>query len=299
MKRLSINFILFSAVLFFTACATGPKLSIDSYSTPEDIDVLSNIEINYAYIPKNSYLVMWLNPKVKLYDGANGLISPMILKTLKDELEKSTFITVDPSGDFDPVTLNIVVSEYNYDKTIDMTQIKSDEKNNESSLELEMSFIISKGGEDLLIRTYSDEKTYKTSNPMGIVNDIALADELSKKMIKKFISDITPQKTETQKQFKPFPEELMHITKLVKEKNYTKAVKDMSNYHGQKDMDYYYNLALLYEARASESGNLMLLSMAKVNYERSFKLGGDDDSLIEDAYEEFITLYELLHKTRK
>jgi hypothetical protein len=64
-------------------------------------------------------------------------------------------------------------------------------------------------------------------------------------------------------------------------------------------MNFYYDLAVLYEAYASETENLKLLKLADRNYEKAISLGGLNDKLIIDAKSRFDNFYELLNKTKK
>ena len=99
--------------------------------------------------------------------------------------------------------------------------------------------------------------------------------------------------------FKPLPKELNAVLSYAKRKNYKGAIKLMNYYKGKKDMDFYYNIAILYEAEASEKENLRLLKLADDSYEKAISLGGINDKIIVDAKARFDNFYELLSKTKK
>ena len=73
----------------------------------------------------------------------------------------------------------------------------------------------------------------------------------------------------------------------------------MEKYKCKRDMNFYYDLAILYEAQASVSEDLSGLDSANDNYNMALSRGGAKDELILSAKARFDNFYELLEKTKK
>jgi hypothetical protein len=276
-----------SILLFFTACGTGPKIVIPSYTAPKEASKLSKIETKDEFISKGAYLALWLNPNVQ-GTQSNKKLKSMLIDSVKAKLTETNFIAIDPLGGEEGVALNMNVSQYEYNSD-----------NNKISLSMEVVFTLSRGVNDFLVKKYSDRKDRQSKDISKLPNENELASEAVDKIVKYFISDISPLKTNQLREFKPFPSGLEHVVDYAKRKNYKGAIKMMNHYKGEKDMNYFYNLAVLFEAEASITENLKLLERANDNYEKSFELGGIEDKLISDAKARFDNFYELLNKTKK
>ena len=73
----------------------------------------------------------------------------------------------------------------------------------------------------------------------------------------------------------------------------------MQNYKKDRDMNFYYNLAILFEAEASIKEDLKILRFAKLNYEKAMQEGGSEDKIVTSAKVRFDSFYELLNQTKK
>jgi len=113
------------------------------------------------------------------------------------------------------------------------------------------------------------------------------------KIVKYFISDISPLKTYQMREFKPLPSELQAVIAYAKRKNYKGAISLMEAYKGDKDANYYYNLAILYEAMASTTEDIKYLKLAQKNYNEAILKGGGDDKTILDAKVRFDKFFDL------
>lgn len=77
-------------------------------------------------------------------------------------------------------------------------------------------------------------------------------------------------------------------------KNYKGAINAMENYKGNKTMEFYFNLAIYYEALASTQSDLSLLSQASENYDKAMAMGGSTDEIVIKAKAKFDNFYELI-----
>jgi hypothetical protein len=289
MKKLVMFFVLFSSIVFLSGCgASGAKIVIPSYTAPKEAAKLSKIETKDEFISEGAYLAVWLNPDVKGLKGVNPKLKEMLIDSVKVKFTETNFITIDPLGDENGVTLSMKVSNYDYKKTA-----------NKISMALEVTFILSRGVDEFLVKKYSDRKNRQSRDPSKLPTENELVSQSVSKVVKYFISDISPLKTSQLREFKPLPKELQAVLSYAKRKNYKGAIKLMNYYKGKKDVDFYYNIAILYEAQASETENLKLLKLADDSYEKAMSLGGIDDKVIVDAKARFDNFYELLNKTKK
>ena len=289
MKKLVLFFTILSVGIFFSACgAGGAKIVIPSYTAPKEAAKLSKIETKDEFISEGAYLAVWLDPKVKAAKETNAKLESMLIDSVKVKLTETNFVTLDPLGDESGVTLSMKVSNYDYKPNA-----------NKVSLSLEVTFILSRGTDEFLVKKYRDRKNRQSKDPSRLPNENELASQAVSKVVKYFISDISPLKTNQLREFKSLPGELSAVVSYAKRKNYKGAIKLMNNYKGQKDMNYHYDLAILYEAEASVNEDLKLLEFAELNYEKAMALGGVDDKLVVSAKARFDNFYSLLSKTKK
>lgn len=275
-----------AVAVLFSACGGGPKIVIPSYTAPKEVSKLKKIETKDEFIAKGAYLAIWLDPNVKGAEKTNKKLKDMLIESVKSSITQTNFIALDPLGDDDSVALKMEVLNYSFAQ-----------KGKKSSLYLEVSFTLSRGVDEFLVKKYHYRVSRQSTT--AIISEDELASKAVAKVVKYFISDISPLKTNQLREFKPLPDKLKYVVDYAKRKNYKGAIKMMEGYKGEKDKNYYYNLAILYEAQASESEDLNLLKKAQANYEKSIELGGGEDKVIMDAKARFDKFYELLNKTKK
>ena len=289
MQKLVLFFIMSSLVLFFSACgAGGAKIVIPSYTAPKEVAKLSKIETKDEFISDGAYLAVWLNPDVKGSKETNAKLESMLIDSVKAKFTETNFIIIDPLGDENGVALSMKISNYSYNNS-----------GGKVSLSLEVTFILSRGSDEFLVKTYSDRKNRQSSDPSRLPSENELASQAVNKVAKYFISDISPLKTNQLREFKSLPSELNYVVSYAKRKNYKGAIKIMEKYKGSKDMNYYYDLAILYEAEASITEDMKLLQKAADNYDRAMALGGINDEIVVNANARFGNFYDLLSKTKK
>ncbi len=288
MKNIALLCITLSTLIIFGGCATGAKIVVPSYSAPKEVAKLSKIETKDEFISDEAYLAVWINPEVKGAPSVNKQLPSMLIENVKAKITQTNFIAIDPLGGDESVALSMKVLNYNY-------------KNygKKVMLSLEVSFTLSRGANEFLVKTYKDRKNRQSNDPSKLPTEDELASSAAAKVVKYFIADISPLKTNQLREFKSLPSELEMVFTYAKRKNYKDAIRIMNNYKGQKDINYHYDLAILYEAQASVYEDMKLLRLAALHYEKAIDMGGYDDKLIVDAKARFDRFYDLLSKTKK
>ncbi len=288
MKRFFLVFFMFGAVIFISGCATGAKIVIPSYSAPKEVAKISKIKTKDEFISDESYLALWINPDIQGVQNANKKLAPMLINKVKEKITQTNFIAIDPLGGDESVALSMRVLNYKYEKFTKKVM-----------LTLEVSFTLSRGADEFLVKTYKARKNRQANDPSKLPTENELASEAVSKVVKYFIADISPLKTNQLREFKELPDELGAVFSYAKRRNYKDAIRMMRKYKGEKDMNYYYDLAILYEAQASTTEDVKMLRLASKEYEKAMELGGYEDALVVDAKARFDTFYDLLRETKK
>ncbi|WP_324171065.1 hypothetical protein [Sulfurimonas sp.] len=275
-------------IFFFTGCGSGAKIVIPSYTAPKEVAKLSKIQTKDEFISDGAYLAVWLNPKVKDALEANRKLEDMLVYNVKQRLTETNFITLDPMGSNSDVALGMKILSYEYKPN-----------GNKVSLSLEVSFTLSRGSDEFLVKIYSDRKNRQSRDASKLPSENELTSAAVSKVVKYFISDISPLKTNQLREFKSLSQELTHVITYAKRKNYQGAIKIMEKYKGKKDMNYFYDLAILYEAQASNTEDMKLLNRASEYYEKALSLGGINDEIVVSASSRFDSFYNLLNKIKE
>ena len=291
-KKIDFLILYLVSILFIVGCNEGPKIVIPSYTAPKEVSKLSKIKTKDEFLSKGAYLAIWINPDVLNANKTNPKLKEFFIQNIKSKITQTNFIALDPLGSDDGVALTINILDYKFIK----------DKNTEK-LFLEASFTLSRGANEFLVKTYNTKKIRSSKNPSMLPDENVLASDAAKELVKYFISDISPLKTYQTREFKPLPDELKFVIEYAKRKNYDGAIKAMRKYEithkDNMDKDFYYNLAILYEAKASQNEDLKQLSFANRYYELSFQKGGYEDKVITDAKARFDNFYKLLNQVKK
>ena len=278
--------------LFMAGCGQSPKIVIPSYTAPKEVSKLSKIKTKDEFISKGAYLAVWINPDVLNANKTNPKLKNFFIQNIKAKITQTNFIALDPLGSDDGVALTVNILDYKFTK----------QKNSEK-LFLEASFTLSRGADEFLVKTYKTKKIRSSKNPSMLPSEDHLASDAAKELVKYFISDISPLKTYQTREFKPLPDQLKFVLEYAKRKNYDGAIKAMRKYEvthkDNVDKDFYYNLAILYEAKASQSEDLRELAFANRYYELSFQKGGYEDKTITKAKARFDNFYRLLKQVKQ
>lgn len=288
MKKLFLWFGLLMFIISFSGCGGGTKIVIPSYTAPKEAAKLSKIETKDEYISDGKYLAVWLNPDVKGATASNNKIKQMLIDSVKANFTQTNFVTLDPLGGENDVALNMRVSSYDYKP-----------EGNKVSLYLEVTFILARGSDEFLVKSYQDRKNRQSADATKLPTENELLSEAVSKVVKYFISDISPLRTHQMREFKSLPKELTHVEAYAVRKNYVGAIKLMEDYKGKKELNYFYDLAILYEAQASITEDIKLLEKANENYEQALAMGGIKDDVVVSASARFGNFYDLLRKTKK
>ena len=285
MNKLLLTFVISSVVVLFTGCGGGPKIVIPSYTAPKEVSKLSKIETKDEFISDGAYLALFLNPDVIGAKETNSKLESMLIDNVKARLTETNFVTLDPMQD--GVTLSMKVVNYDYKR-----------EGSKVSLYLEVTFLLSRGSDEFLVKTYKSRKNRQSRDISRLPTQNELASESVKKVVKYFITDISPIKTSQLREFKSMPEGLESAITYAQRKNYKGAIKIMTKFKGKKELNYYYNLAILYEAQASVTEKLQFLSLAQKNYEQCMAMGGLEDKLVISAKARFDSFFDLLYNTK-
>lgn len=273
-------------IALLSACAATTKIVVPSYSPPKEYKRISEIESG-GEMQEGAYLALAIDPDVKGKGGDSG-IGELMISSIKEGLTDTNFITLHPIFDDAYVQLNMNVLAFDFKKS--GSDIKAD---------IQVAFTITKGISEYLNKTYSAEVNRYSSDPNLLPSKNKVLFDLSKDVTKKFISDITPLKTNQLREFKSMPSELEYILTYAKRGNYQSAVEDMEAYDGGKDAGFYYNLAVLYEALGSQSDGSEYFVKADKTYKASMRTGGSTDEVVVNNKSRFDNFYRLFKMTEK
>ena len=242
---------------------------------------------NNAEIPGGAYLAIAINPNILNINRATPKLKDFLIDDIKAKLTQTNFIALNPIAGDNDVVLIMSVNNYHFTQTP-----------NKRSLDLEVNFTLSKGAEEFLSQSYKTSKNRQSSESKKLPSEAQLASDAAQDVVEDFIADISPLKTFQLREFKPLPDDITYAIDYAKTKNYGGAIKAMESYKGVRDMNFYYDLAVLYEAQASENEDLSGLEQADENYNMALSRGGAKDELVKSAKARFDNFYELLGKTK-
>ncbi len=289
MNKIVSFLIVVGVSVFFSACGgSTAKIVIPSYTAPKEAAKISKIETKDEYISDSAYLALWINPEVANAKKTNPQLETMLIESVKAKITETNFITLDPLGGDDGVALNMSISNYEFK-----------DSGNKISLSLDVTFTLARGVDEFLVKKYNSRANRQSKDKTKLPTENELAAQGVDKVVKYFIADISPLKTYQLREFKSTPKGLEVVIPYAKQKNYKGAIKAMNRYKGQKDMNYFYNLAILYEAEASITENMKLLKRAQYNYEEAMAQGGFKDKVVMSAKARFDKFYDLLDRTKK
>ena len=277
-----------AAALLLTGCATTSKITIPSYSPPREEVKIKKMITKDDKIPGGAYLAVTLNPNILHLERAIPKVKDFLLDSIKTKLTQTNFIALNPIAGENDVMLIMNVANYQY-KTGANTR----------SVDLEVNFTLSRGAEEFLSESYKKTKNRQSADVKNLPSESVLASQAVNDVVEDFISDISPLKTFQLREFKSLPDEIAFAIEYAKSRNYKGAIKAMEKYKGDRDMNFYYDLAILYEAQASMSEDLSGLDRANDNYSMALSKGGSKDELVISAKARFDNFYELLEKTKK
>ena len=239
-------------------------------------------------IPGCAYLAITINPSILNLQRTIPKVKDFLLDSIKTKLTQTNFIALNPIAGENDVMLIMNVTNYQYKTT-----------RNTRAVELEVNFTLSRGAEEFLSESYKKTKNRQSADSRNLPSESMLVSAAVNDVVEEFIADISPLKTFQLREFKSLPDDIAYVIDYAKSRNYKGAIKAMESYKGSRDMNFYYDLAVLYEAEASVSEDLSGLDQANDNYNMALSRGGTKDELILSAKARFDNFYELLEKTKK
>lgn len=274
--------------LLITGCAGGAKITIPSYAPPREEAKIKKMVTQNDTIPGSAYLAVTIDPKVLNLDRAIPKVKDFLIDDIKTKLTQTNFIALNPIAGDNDVMLIMNIENYHYSATA-----------NARSVEIGVNFTLSRGAEEFLSESYKKKKNRQSADPKMLPSESMLASQAVNDVVEDFIADISPLKTFQLREFKPLPDDIAYVIDYAQTRNYSGAIKAMEKYKGSKDMNFYYDLAVLYEAQASTAEDLSGLDQANDYYNLAMSKGGSKDSVILSAKARFDSFYELLAKTKK
>jgi len=278
----SILLVLLTTGLFFSGCATTKKILIETYTSPKEVKKVSGM-INDSKQKDGKYLAMGINPKVE--GKGNEKLNKILIRDIKEHLTQTNFIAIHPIYDIAGIGLNIEILDYNFTHT--QHDIKAI---------LNINFVINKGVTEYYSKSYAVKDTRYSKSGQGLPDEATIMSKLSKDVTKKFVKDISPLKTKQLRTFLPLPKEIKYVLSYAQKGNYKGAIKVMEKYEGDKELAYYYDLAVLYEALGSQNEDMKVLFMANKNYEKAMAHGGSSEEIVVKTKSRFDNFYEIFKK---
>lgn len=275
------------SAFLITGCATGAKITIPSYSPPREEAKIKKMVTKDDEIPEGAYLAIAINPDVLNIKRTIPKMKNYLIDNIKAKLTQTNFIALNPIAGENDVVLIMSINNYQYKSAA-----------NKRSVELEVSFTLSRAAEEFLSKSYTAVKNRQSKDPLKLPSESELASQAAKDVVEDFVSDISPLKTFQLREFKPLPDDIAYAIDYAKRRNYNGAIRAMEKYKGTRDMNFYYDLAILYEAQASMTENLSGLEKADEYYNMALSRGGSKDELVISAKARFDNFYELLEKTK-
>jgi len=282
MKKIILSAFILSTLL---GCGSNSKIVIPSYSAPKEWHKIEQLKHEEQ---SSSYLSFAINPSLTGYpssmntDEKSGLSKELIQQTIS-QLTAVRFITIEPIYELSLVKLDMGVDAFSY---------KQNDK--ERRAYIKTTFSLSKGSEPILVKSYSEKEFRYSKNGLDLPNKQEILAQLSESVVSQFISDISPTKTNQLREFLSLPSSLSHVVDAAKRGNFQSAINDMESSSADKDLNFYYNLAILYEAEASKKEDIVLAEKSMMAYEKSISKGGDAVKLVVSSKNRFEKYYRLL-----
>ena len=282
---------LFVVALIVSGCASQQKILVESYSAPKEhkkIEMMLSSDSSADSAGKN--LTLSIDPDISMVSSLanNSTLGMMIIDDIKELLTETNFISIHPAFDSEGISLKMSISNYQYSET---------DRNVKANMRV--NFVISQGVSEFFSKSYDAKETRFSKSGQGLPRRSDIEALLSKKCATQFVRDISPTKVMQLRVFKAFPDKLEYVSEFARRKNYDGGIKAMNSYQGKKDAEFHYNLAVLYEALASDKEDLAQLSKANEHYDWAMSSGGSSDKDIIAAKARFDSFYRLFAKVNE
>lgn len=278
-------------ILLLSGCAQNSKIVVPSYTAPVELSKIEALKSG-GETTEGVYLSFAINPDLAFSSQppANDevdLLSRNLVNQLQVQITETSFISIHPIYDMASVVLDMEVMDFQYT-----------EQGGERKAKLSVTFTLSKGSNAVLAKVYDGNEFRFSSDPNRLPSKQAILAKLSETVVQKFVTDISPTRTNQLREFLTLPSDLSHVIGFAEKGNFQSAIEDMLKYQGKRDLNFYYNLAVLYEAQGSRSEDLNVTAKAKQAYEEAFRLGGNKNDTVASAKARFDNFYRLLVLTQ-
>lgn len=272
--------------LTFNMTGCGPtKLLMDTYSPPKkEKEVKNMLETSDS---KSGFLELEIVDKVVKAKGVNSDtdFDSKLVSSLKKFITQTNFIAINTVEDQSVMSLDMKVLIFDYKQTD--TTIKG---------AISVEFNIRNRTTVFYTQNYKyDINRYSKSGFQGVTKASILV-QASEYLAKKLIKDISPVATQKLVSLKSLPSELEYTVTYARGGNLEGAIKGMRKYKGDKSEAYFFNLAVYYEALASKTDSLELLSKANEYYEEAMMLSQGKDEEIVAGKSKFDNYYRIIKK---
>lgn len=280
----------FIGLIWLTGCAQNTKIVVPSYTAPAELQKIETLRSGGESLD-GAYLSFAINPELGFAEGKVGaaeqaILSRDIISELNSQITEVSFITIHPIYDLSSVVLDMEVFELDYRDT-----------GKQRSANLSVNFSLTKGSTKVLTKTYQASEFRVAADASRLPSKDAVFHKAAQNLVKKFVSDISPTRTNQLREFLPLTSKLDHVFGYIKQGNYLSAIEAMEKYTGSKSFEYYYDLAVLYEAEGSKTEDLKTSAKAKNAYENAMNNGGNKNKLVVEAKARFDNFYRLLQLT--
>jgi len=285
-KKVIFNTLIVGYTILFVGCAKD-NLIMKTYSPPAQMEKVKDLMANTT--SEKSYLDVFINEDIQFIlnrKTSNKDVAETLLGNVKKYLTQTNFIGINQNGNSDTISLEIKIVSFQYAST---------DKSIDASMEVVFSFIKDATDTPIFVEQY--KKTTKRSSRsgrQGLPSKIEVLSYMTKNIAADLVMDISPVKGNKLVELKSLPKEISYTIKYAKMKNFKGAIKAMNKYQGEKTLEYYFNLAVYYEAYAAISNDMNFLSKADENYEHAMMMGGSQDDVVIKAKAKFDTFYELI-----
>ena len=276
-----IALILFS--IFFVGCSEK-KLLLETYTSPAKPKVVKNI------LSANSISSGFLEVEIfkdlnyitdKKSDASHKQLAKNLISDMEQLITQTNFIALSKIGNVSPVVIDMKIVQLNLEYI----------SNNKLNGLIKVQFNIRKNGSLIYSKTYQT-KINRQGDVLPHRNEIL--SEASTKLAKKFIKDISPLKTKKLVAIKDLSDKLNPAIAFAEKGDFKNAITIMLKFKDDKDENYYYDLAVFYEALAAKNEDLGLLEKANQNYSKAMELSKGKDKIILDGVTKFNKYYEIV-----
>jgi len=283
LKKYLTALVFFALAFNITGC--GPtKILMDTYTPPyKQKQVKKMLDTTDS---ESGYLDLEIVQKISGIQ--NSTLNKKLLSSLEKFIKQTEFIMIKENitDSTEGLALHMKVLILEYKQTA-----------NRINGVVSVEFNIAKDSNRFYTQNYRyNINRYSKAGTQGLPTKGEILAQASDYLAKKLIKDISPIATQKMVSLKSLPSELEYTISYAKGGNYEGAVKGMLKYKGEKTAEYNFNLAVYYEALASKTDSLELLTKADEFYELAMELSQGKDEEIVAGKSKFDNYYGIVKK---